>query len=101
MKKSIKRKFGILAVILISFMSCSPEDGTNGTNGTNGVDGLNSLITTLIEQPGNNCTNGGFKIEAGLDLNDNGVLEASEVDSSEFLCNSDTAGLPYLSYVSH
>ncbi|WP_396589588.1 hypothetical protein [Allomuricauda sp. R78024] len=103
MKKSLTKKISVLVVILISSMACSPEDGTdgtNGTNGTNGTDGLNSLITTLIEQPGSNCTNGGFKIEAGLDLNDNGVLEASEVGTSEFLCNADTAGLSYLSYVS-
>lgn len=103
MKKSLTKKISVLVVILISFMACSPEDGTdgaNGTNGTDGADGLNSLITTLIEQPGSNCINGGFKIEAGLDLNDNGVLEASEVDSSEFLCNADATGLSYLSYVS-
>lgn len=109
MKKSLTKKISVLVVILISFMACSPEDGTdgtngangtNGTNGTDGTDGLNSLITTLIEQPGSNCTNGGFKIEAGLDLNDNGVLEGSEVDTSEFLCNADATGLSYLSYVS-
>ncbi|UII79151.1 hypothetical protein [Flagellimonas sp. CMM7] len=106
MKKTLIKRVSVLVVVLISIMSCSPEDGadgtngTNGTNGSNGTDGLNSLITTLIEQPGSNCSNGGFRIEAGLDLNDNGILETSEVDTSEFLCNADAAGLSYLSYVS-
>ena len=106
MKKSFPLYSGTLFLLFISFLACSPEDGadgtngTNGVNGTNGTDGRNSLITTLIEQPGANCANGGFKIEVGLDDNDNGVLEAGEVDASEFLCNSDPTGLSYLSYVS-
>nr|WP_299069101.1 hypothetical protein [uncultured Allomuricauda sp.] len=105
MKKNFTRKIGLLIIIFISFLACSPEDGTdgsngtNGTDGTNGVDGSNSLITTLIEQPGSNCSNGGFKIDSGLDLNNNGQLDAGEVDNSEYLCNGDNSDFPYLSYV--
>lgn len=93
-------------LMFVLVLACSPEDGTDGTNGsdgtdgTNGTNGLNSLITTLIEQPGANCANGGYKIEVGLDTNNNGQLDANEVDATEYLCNADSTGLTYLSYVS-
>ncbi|MBS9463834.1 hypothetical protein KIM67_15545 [Flagellimonas sp. 389] len=103
MKTITPYKFWALIFFLTSFLACSPEDGVDGTNGTDGADGadgLNSLISTLIEQPGVNCSNGGFKIEVGLDTNENGQLDANEVDTSEFLCNGDSSGLTYSSYVS-
>ncbi len=95
--------------ILFSFLllaSCSSEDGADGTNGRDGTDGsngsngLNSLITTLIEQPGANCANGGYRIDVGLDDNSNGTLDADEIDATEYLCNGDTSGLAFESYVS-
>lgn len=63
--------------------------GTNGTNGTNGVDGKNTLVNTTTEAAGTNCANGGTKIEVGLDINSNGILESSEVNSSltKYVCN--------------
>ena len=63
--------------------------GANGTNGTNGTNGLNALIKTTTEPAGANCTNGGTKIETGLDANGNGVLDASEVNASQtqYVCN--------------
>ena len=106
MKKSLPYRLLILIFTLFSLISCSSEDGADGTNGrdgadgNDGTDGLNSLITTVIEQPGANCTNGGYRIDIGLDTNDNGTLEAGEVESSEYLCNSDPTGFPYQSYVS-
>jgi hypothetical protein len=64
-------------------------NGTNGINGTNGTNGLNALIKTTTEPAGANCTNGGTKIETGLDANGNGVLDASEVNTSQtqYVCN--------------
>lgn len=64
--------------------------GVAGTNGTNGVDGKNTLINTTVEPAGVNCTNGGTKIEVGLDINSNGILESSEVNNTltKYVCNS-------------
>ena len=95
-------------VVAITLIGCAKDgvngldgrDGSNGADGNDGSDGLNSLINTIIEQPGANCANGGFLLEAGQDDNGNGTLDASEVDTSEYLCNGDTSGLPYLTYVS-
>jgi hypothetical protein len=63
--------------------------GTNGATGATGQNGLNALIKTTSEAAGANCTNGGTKIETGLDANGNGVLDAGEVNVSQtqYVCN--------------
>lgn len=88
---------------------CSPVKGvkievgvdTNG-NGTlesgevtttsyvcNGADGKNALSKTSEEPAGDNCVNGGIKIEVGVDTNGNGTLDANEVSPSatKYVCN--------------
>jgi hypothetical protein len=68
--------------------------GANGTNGINGTNGLNALIKTTAEPAGSNCTNGGTKIETGLDANGNGILDVSEVNISQtqYVCNASVGG---------
>jgi hypothetical protein len=63
--------------------------GAMGAAGTNGTNGLNALIKTTTEVAGANCANGGTKIETGLDVNGNGVLEVTEVNASQtkYVCN--------------
>lgn len=95
MKKNLSLKMSALVFILISFMACSTEDGANGldgidgANGADGSNGLNSLVSTTPEQPGENCPNGGFRLNFGLDGNGNGTLDPNEVTSTEYLCNTD------------
>jgi hypothetical protein len=68
--------------------------GIQGVAGTNGTNGLNALIKTTTEPAGANCTNGGTKMETGLDANGNGVLDVSEIDASltQFICGSSGIG---------
>lgn len=72
---------------------CNGDDGADGTNGTDGEDGtsgsdgLTSLVKTSSEGPGLNCTYGGTRIEIGLDDSDDGVLDAGEVDTTNFACD--------------
>ncbi len=63
--------------------------GINGVDGATGQNGLNALIKTTSEAAGANCTNGGTKIETGLDANGNGVLDAGEITvaATTFVCN--------------
>ena len=164
--KTVTFKPTTFLFILLGLLACSPEDGTNGLDGINGAngsngkdgsdgtngltslimtsaveagencanggfrldigldangngqlepdeftstqflcnatpaDGLNSLIGTMIEQPGTNCSNGGYRLDAGLDLNANGLLEGDEVTASEYLCNGVSAEYPYRSHAS-
>tara|TARA_R110002049_G_scaffold296797_1_gene485198 strand:+ start:34650 stop:35255 length:606 start_codon:yes stop_codon:yes gene_type:complete len=98
-------KIALSLVVLIGFIGCSPEDGTDGLNGNNGINGIdgsngfNGMIKTLVEQPGANCSNGGFSVQSGLDTNANGVLDAGEVNTTEYLCNGDNADITYQSFV--
>tara|TARA_R100001369_G_scaffold87500_1_gene123112 strand:+ start:649 stop:1263 length:615 start_codon:yes stop_codon:yes gene_type:complete len=101
--------FTLLLIFFVGFVGCSPEDGSDGLNGSNGIDGIdgingsngyNGLIKTLVEQPGENCSNGGFSVQSGLDTNVNGILEVNEVSNIEYLCNGDNADITYQSYVS-
>lgn len=71
-------------------------NGTNGTNGTNGADGLTSLIAITAEPAGVNCQYGGSKITAGLDTNNNSILDAGEVTATNYTCNPPPAGLTWL-----
>ena len=63
--------------------------GTNGNNGNDGLDGKNALVNTTLEPAGANCATGGTKIEVGIDVNGNGVLDANEINASQtkYVCN--------------
>lgn len=39
---------------------------------------IGSLVSTSVEQPGNNCAAGGIRIDTGLDINSDQVLAASD-----------------------
>ena len=59
----------------------------NGASGETGTAGLNSLVKTTNELQGTNCEAGGKKIQSGLDSNNNGVLDSSEIAETEYICN--------------
>ena len=63
--------------------------GLPGTSGTDGEAGLKSLINTTEEPVGPNCVNGGFKIEVGIDTNNNNILDLDEIDDSQtrYVCD--------------
>ena len=58
-------------------------------NGISGQNGKNSIIKTTTEPIGINCENGGIKVEVGLDLNNNSLLDLSEIDNNltKYVCN--------------
>jgi hypothetical protein len=57
----------------------------NGIDGALGYDGKNSLVRT--SDHGGVCVYGGFQFEVGLDLDENGVLDANEVEATEYVCD--------------
>ena len=63
--------------------------GIQGVAGTNGTNGKNTLAKTTTEIVGVNCTTGGIKIEYGLDANNNGTLDLSEINATltKYVCN--------------
>lgn len=66
--------------------------GQSGPAGINGIDGKNSTIKTTVEPAGTNCSNGGIKVEVGLDLNANGILDEAEINVSmtKYICNGNS-----------
>jgi hypothetical protein len=67
--------------------------GEPGNAGEVGPEGMSTLVATGLEAPGDNCTEGGFRIDSGLDADDNGSLDEGEITSSSYVCNG-AAGNP-------
>ena len=53
----------------------------------NGVDGNNSLTSVTTEPAGDNCDNGGLKIDSGIDTNGDGTLDNTEITATAYVCN--------------
>lgn len=68
-------------------------DAAAGGNGQNGADGHNSLVVVAPVAAGSECPAGGQRIQVGLDdghggaTADDGILQASEVDQTTYVCN--------------
>lgn len=56
-------------------------------NGNNGINGNNSLLNVIPETAGANCLSGGYKIVSGIDTNNNSILDANEIQNTEYICN--------------
>jgi len=52
--------------------------------------GLNALSNTTTVAPGVNCANGGVLLQFGSDTNGNGILDLTEVTSTDYVCNGVT-----------
>ena len=76
------------------------SDGEDGENGQDGSDGLNAIISTTPESSGSNCANGGTRIDVGVDDNSNAVLETSEIDQTQYVCDGGSSNNTMLSTTS-
>lgn len=63
-----------------------PEGG-DGTDGADGADGHGLAVRTSDEPAGEGCPDGGTKIEYGLDLDGDGVLDDAEVTGTSTVCD--------------
>jgi hypothetical protein len=63
--------------------------GPAGQTGPSGPAGKNTLIKTTIESQSLNCAAGGVKLDFGLDLNNNDILDITEIDLTltRYICN--------------
>lgn len=62
-------------------------NGAPGAAGGDGSDGLTALVSVTALSAGGLCPAGGFQVDAGLDDDDDNVLDAGEVDHSSWVCN--------------
>jgi hypothetical protein len=77
-------------VLFTSLLLAACGRGADGANGKDGANGLTALISGGAEAAGAHCANGGSRVEAGLDVNGNGVLDAAEVSSTQYVCNGES-----------
>lgn len=69
---------------------CNGTNGIAGLSGFNGLvvtSGLSALVVVAGELPGENCATGGTQVSAGFDTNQDKTLNASEITSSNYICN--------------
>ena len=73
------------ATISIVLILSACADGENGNNG------MNTLITQTKLPVGNeHCKNSGVQIDSGLDINNNAILEATEITTTDYTCSPNT-----------
>ncbi len=68
--------------------------GNDGAPGAAGKDGASSLIAMTPEAAGANCATGGTRIDAGVDVNGDGVLAGDEVRQTSYVCNGPNEPVP-------
>ena len=59
-------------------------------NGNNGTDGKPTLFKIINEAPGTNCISGGYLVQSGIDTNGNNILDVSETQTTQYICNGYT-----------
>lgn len=102
--------FSGIAAVIGCISSCTTEDASKDDNAANActlieadggsvlhcgvgpnipLDGTGSfLANSTREEEGNNCENGGTRLEIGRDYNEDGVLDPKEVDSVQYVCSN-------------
>ena len=72
--------------------SASPA-GTGATSTSSASTGtaVQAQVQALIEPVSSRCANGGTRIDAWLDANGNGVLDAGEASTTQYVCVGITA----------
>ena len=86
---SISSTQQLLSVPYALYAEKTSMPGPKGDKGEAGTNGKTTLLKMAKEVAGSNCPNGGTRVEAGLDVNGNGILDASEVQGTltKYICN--------------
>jgi hypothetical protein len=66
--------------------------------GATGSDGGTALVSTSEEPPGDNCAEGGTRVDSGIDDDADGVLDAGEIDATEYVCQGSSPEAPRVWY---
>lgn len=80
-------KISYSALFLISIL-LSACGGGGGLPASGTAPGTNSVAAAIRSSaPLSSCPNGGISVDAGIDTNGNGVLDTTEVTSTQYVCN--------------
>jgi hypothetical protein len=76
---------GTLFLFVLLLSACGGGGGSSA-NGT--APGANSVAAAIQSSaPLSSCPNGGISVDTGIDINGNGILDPSEVTSTQYVCN--------------
>jgi hypothetical protein len=67
--------------------------GLTGCGGSLNSPNLAIAISVLNSAPFASCPNGGITIQSGIDANGDQILNETEVNSSQFICNGATGAI--------
>lgn len=83
------RTLALKLTALVSVLGCLAGcgDGEDGVSGKPGPAGADALLKASPELAGSHCEFGGTRLQYGMDDNDNGLLDAQEVDGVSYACN--------------
>ena len=87
----MKLKTIAYSLLMLCVLSCKKEAGPKGDQGDPGIDGYTSLIKLTPFTSNTSCAAGGVTIESGIDKNQNNILDDSEIDNTEDVCNGGNA----------
>ena len=81
----------ILAGMLFLIFACAKSEEFKTTakdnSSTNTLAPSSAAKTSVLAIGSEECSNGGVKIQTGIDENMNGVLDDNEVDNTAYVCN--------------
>ena len=90
MSKSTKVALhSVCAVVLVLGMMIVAGCSSNSEHEPTAAAGQNSVAVSKATLPvgDSNCPTGGVSVSSGIDTNGNGVLDASEVSNTQYVCN--------------
>jgi len=76
---------GIAALAVMALLSACGGGGSDGVSPASNSHGARALAS--LEPAGAHCPAGGARIDAGIDLDGNGMLDASEIVSTQYVCD--------------
>jgi len=79
----MKKTWTAFIIVPLVALSCARKEVVKELN--NPKDGHSAVTAVSSDAP--SCASGGYTLSSGIDLNDNGVLDASEITSATQVCN--------------
>lgn len=71
----------VVLLLIVSFINSCGLDPKNGKDGE-------SFLLKLSEEPaGKNCVNGGTRVDSGMDINSDGILDEDEITVTKYVCD--------------
>src|SRR5688572_22905045 len=83
------RSIALPLFLVLMLSACG--GGGSGDDADAGAAGGATVAKTLAEDSGTNCPNGGSRIDTGIDLDADGVLDDDEVTKTHYACNGRNA----------